>query len=45
MKETGILNSDVSQVISTQGHMDEMIVCDGAWSEELVRGWGAESSH
>ena len=24
---------------------DEMIVCDGAWSEELVRGWGGESSH
>ncbi|MEA1868895.1 MAG: ATP-dependent DNA helicase [Euryarchaeota archaeon] len=24
---------------------DEMIICDGAWSEELVRGWGGESSH
>jgi DNA excision repair protein ERCC-2 len=23
---------------------DEMIVCDGAWSEELVSGWGGESS-
>jgi len=31
MKETGILNSDVSQVISTQGHMDEMIVCDAGF--------------
>jgi DNA excision repair protein ERCC-2 len=23
---------------------DEMIVCDGAWSEELVSGWGGEGS-
>ena len=24
---------------------DEMIVCDGAWSEELVCGWSEKSSH
>ena len=31
MRETGILNNDVSDVISMMGHMDEMIVCDAGF--------------
>ena len=31
MKEVGILNRDVAQVVSMMGHMDEMIVCDAGF--------------
>ena len=31
MRETGILNNDISDVISMMGHMDEMIVCDAGF--------------
>jgi D-ribose pyranase len=31
MKETGLLNQDVSEVISKMGHMDELIVCDAGF--------------
>jgi len=31
MRETGILNKDISDVISMMGHMDEMIVCDAGF--------------
>jgi D-ribose pyranase len=31
MKETGLLNTEVSDVISHLGHMDELIVCDAGF--------------
>ena len=31
MKETGILNNDLAEAISWQGHMDELIVCDAGF--------------
>ncbi|MHC4477405.1 MAG: D-ribose pyranase [Planctomycetota bacterium] len=31
MRETGILNAAISDVISMMGHMDEMIVCDAGF--------------
>jgi D-ribose pyranase len=31
MRETGILNRDVSDVFSMMGHMDELIVCDAGF--------------
>lgn len=31
MKETGLLNSDIADVISRLGHMDEVIVCDAGF--------------
>jgi D-ribose pyranase len=32
MRETGILNRDISDVLSTLGHTDEMIVCDAGFA-------------
>lgn len=31
MKEVGILNSDLADIISNQGHMDEMMVVDAGY--------------
>lgn len=31
MKETGILNRDLAALLSEQGHMDTMIVCDAGF--------------
>ncbi|TFG50543.1 MAG: D-ribose pyranase, partial [Candidatus Brocadiia bacterium] len=31
MRETGILNREISDIISSQGHMDELIVCDAGF--------------
>ena len=31
MKETGLLNSDLSDAIARLGHMDELIVCDAGF--------------
>lgn len=31
MKETGLLNSDIADVIARLGHMDEVIVCDAGF--------------
>lgn len=31
MKEIGLLNSDIADVISRLGHMDEIIVCDAGF--------------
>ncbi|MHC4659162.1 MAG: D-ribose pyranase [Planctomycetota bacterium] len=31
MRETGILNGDICDVLSTMGHMDELIVCDAGF--------------
>ncbi len=31
MKEIGLLNSDIADVISRLGHMDEVIVCDAGF--------------
>lgn len=31
MKEVGLLNSDIADVISRLGHMDEVIVCDAGF--------------
>ena len=31
MKETGLLNSDIADVVSRLGHMDELIVCDAGF--------------
>lgn len=32
MRETGTLNRDISDVLSTLGHTDEMIVCDAGFA-------------
>lgn len=32
MKETGILNSEIAEVISRAGHRDEIIVCDAGFA-------------
>jgi len=31
MRETGIVNREISDVLSTLGHMDELIVCDAGF--------------
>jgi D-ribose pyranase len=31
MKETGLLNMDISDVLAHQGHMDELIICDAGF--------------
>ena len=31
MRETGIINNDISDVFSMMGHMDELIVCDAGF--------------
>jgi D-ribose pyranase len=35
MKEVGLLNSDLSDVVSRLGHMDELIVCDAGFPVPL----------
>jgi D-ribose pyranase len=32
MRETGTLNRDISDILSTLGHTDEMIVCDAGFA-------------
>lgn len=31
MRETGVLNRDISDVFSIMGHMDELVVCDAGF--------------
>lgn len=35
MKEIGIINRELSDVISSLGHMDEIIICDAGFSIPL----------
>lgn len=35
MKEVGILNRDIAEIISMMGHTDEMIVCDAGFAIPL----------
>ena len=35
MKEIGLLNSDIADIISRLGHMDEVIVCDAGFPISL----------
>ena len=35
MKEVGVLNRDIAEIISMMGHTDEMIVCDAGFAIPL----------